>query len=369
MIDIGGAGDPVDAAVLRAPGGFLWWYVDLVTPEGDGAVLIWSYGLPFLPGYASAARRGRPELPISRPSINLAVYRRGRPVFYLLQETEPVPVDETVLTHVQRIGGCVFRRTEAGGRMTLESSLDLPLPAAGRLTGTLRMEGAGRGDAAHPAPDGQHLWTPLTGPATGELTLRMDGLPLEQVAGRAYHDRNAGRVPLHALGMYVWMWGRFPFRDRERIYYLLWPEDGTAAPRAIGIEIGADGRTTESPLEVELGRERWTFGGLWRPERITLRREGEPWLTVRHREVSDAGPFYLRLLSEGRSGDEAVAGWSELVHPARVDLARHRPFVRMRVHHPHGPNSPWLPLFSGPKEGRAARMLWSGAWPLPWRRS
>lgn len=358
MIEIGGADDPVDAGLLCAPGGFLWWYADLVTPAGDGAVVIWSYGLPFLPGYASAARRGRAELPVARPSINLAVYRQGVPVFYLLQEHPAGPVDEDALTDTQRIGGCTFRRRGGEGRCMVDAALDCALPGGGRLTGTLRIDGAARRGPAASAPNVTHLWTPLTGPAEGELDLRIDGKPLARIAGRAYHDRNGGSVPLHALGIERWMWGRFPLPDRERIYYLLWPEDGDAPPRAIGIDIDRDGRMTQRPLEVELGRERWTFGGLRRPERIVLRQDGSPWLEVRHRAVSDAGPFYLRLLSEGRIEDGASAvGWSELVHPARVDLARHRPFVRMRVHRPHASNSAWLPLFSGPREGRIARLL------------
>lgn len=359
MIQIGGADDPVDAAALRAPGGFLWWYADLVSPEGDGAVLIWSYGLPFLPGYASAARRGRPELPVSRPSINLAVYRRGAPAFYLLQEHAPAPVDEAALASVQRIGGCAFERRVGGGRCTLGAEISLTLPEGARVTGTLHVEGAARTGGGGAEVGAPHVWTPLTGPAQGELSLAVDGRPLARVAGRAYHDRNSGRVPLHDLGIHRWMWGRVPFSDRERIYYLLWPEAAGGGPLAWGIDIGADGRTARVPLEVELGRERMAFGGLMRPERIVMRHEGRPWMTVRHRAVSDAGPFYLRLLSEGRIGEdgETAAGWSELVRPARVDLARHRPFVRMRVHRAAGPNSPWLPLFTGPREGRVGRLL------------
>jgi hypothetical protein len=60
--------------VLHSPGRFTWFYVDLVDDRGRGATLIWSWGLPFLPGYAQASRAGRPELPINRPSVNLVVY-------------------------------------------------------------------------------------------------------------------------------------------------------------------------------------------------------------------------------------------------------------------------------------------------------
>lgn len=363
MIEIAGAAQAVDPGLLRAPGGFLWWYADVVTPGGDGAVLIWSYGLPFLPGYADAARRGRAQLPIGRPSVNLVVYRRGVPVFYLLQEHAPAPVDEQSLSDIQRIGGCTFRRRVDAGRCTLDAVLDCSLPGTtDRLAGTFRLSGtARRGDGASVAAS-EHLWTPLTGPCEAEVDLSVGGKPLGLIRGRGYHDRNGGRVPLHDLGIERWMWGRLPFAGHERIYYLLWPREAGREMIATGVIIGADGRTERVPLEVELGRERMTFGGLRRPERIVLRHEGREWLTVRHTVVSDAGPFYLRLLSEGFVDGETVTGWSELVHPDRVDLARHRPFVRMRVHHPAGSNSPWLPLFTGPRAGRPARLVrqWLG---------
>ena len=63
---------------MRSPGGFTWFYVDIVDDQGQGATLIWSWGLPFLPGYAAASRAGRPQLPIERPSVNLVVYGGGR---------------------------------------------------------------------------------------------------------------------------------------------------------------------------------------------------------------------------------------------------------------------------------------------------
>jgi carotenoid 1,2-hydratase len=361
VIQIGDAGWAVPAGVLRSPGGFAWWYVDLVTPAGDGAVLIWSYGLPFLPGYAGSARAGSAPMPVERPSVNLAVYRAGKPAFYLLQEHPPSPVDERRLTAVQEIGGCRFARSLDGGVCTVSAVLDCALPGTDeRLTGTVRVDGAARRPENLPPDEGApHLWTPLTGPARGSVELAVGGKPLVRMAGRAYHDRNHGRVPLHALGIARWMWGRVPLAGRERIYYLLWPENPRAAPVTVGLDVGEDGATEEVALAVELGDERREFGGLMRPERIVLKTEdGGPWLAVEHARTVDAGPFYLRLLSRGTAEDgEQALGWGELCVPARVDLPAHRPFVRMRVHHAAGGNSRWLPLFTGPREGRAARLL------------
>ena len=369
MIGIGSTRDGVPADLLRAPGGFAWWYVDVVTPEGDGVVLIWSYGLPFLPGYADGARRGRAELPGDRPSVNVVVYRRGAPVFYLLQEHPPEPVGSGDLGWEQRIGGSRFTRRVEGGRFTLEASLDCEVPGSReRLVGTVRVEGVARlpadaddgGEAA--GPGDAHVWTPLSGPARAMVALEQGGRTVAQLSGRAYHDRNTGRVPLHALGIARWAWGRVPLADRERIYYLLWPETppaSSAAPLAMGVDVMADGRTRRVELAVdEGGRERRGIGGLRWPERVVLHAGGQPWMEVRHRRLADDGPFYLRLLSEAatREGERAT-GWSEIVHPGRVDLGAHRPFVRMRVHRVGGPNSIWLPLFTGAREGRAGRLF------------
>ena len=73
LITLSSADCAPDPAVLRSPGGFTWFYVDLVDDHGRAATLIWSWGLPFLPGYAQSARTGRPRLPLQRPSVNLVV--------------------------------------------------------------------------------------------------------------------------------------------------------------------------------------------------------------------------------------------------------------------------------------------------------
>lgn len=360
MIHIGSTSREMDPALLRAPGGFAWWYADLVTPEGDGLVLIWSFGLPFLPGYAAAARRGAPQLPAARPSVNVVAYSRGVPTVYLLQEYPAAEASWPDAAGAQRIGGCRFVRTVSEGRCTLDAELDCPLPgSADRLTGSVRIEGAARispeVDAAAGAP---HLWTPLTGPAEGSAVLRIGGREVARVRGRAYHDRNGGSVPLHALGIDRWMWGRFPLAGREVVYYLLWPRGG-GAPECLGLVLRADGSTEEvAGLEVEPGPERRSYAGLRWPERITLRAGGERWLEVRHRALADVGPFYLRLLSEGTAaGGQRAVGWGELCVPDRVDLPLHRPFVRMRVHRVGEANSLWLPLFTGPRGRRVARLL------------
>jgi carotenoid 1,2-hydratase len=372
MIDIGSSRQEMHPRFLEAPGGFAWWYVDLVTPEGDGLVLIWSYGLPFLPGYAAAARRGRPQAPRGRSSLNVVLYERGLPVFYLLQEYGTERKEERgkrkeVLQLTDRGARLELERSSfesrvEGSRRVVEVKLDCAVPGTTqRLTGTVRMDGVARrgAEGAPEPPDAPHVWTPLTGPARGAARLEFGGQPLKRLEGRAYHDRNGSSVPLHELGIGHWMWGRLPFGERERIYYLLWPMDPAQPPRCLGMEIDRAGNTRLlEGLRVERQAERRTLAGLRWAERLRLFAGDRLWLELRHRVVADSGPFYLRFLSDATAPDgERATGWGELCYPDRVDRAVHRPLVRMKVHRHQGGNSLWVPLFTGPRSGRLGRLF------------
>ena len=407
MITIGSTEREMDTGCFSVPGGFAWWYLDLITPQGDGLVLIWALGLPFLPGYADSARRGSPQRPDGRPSINIVVYRDGKPDFYLLQEyggegigdrgqgvvrSPAQPVSATGDRKEERgnreqgiksearecgqlnggdgipsIGRSRFRSWTEGGRRRVEIELDCPVPGSDeRLTGTVRVDGIARrgGDGAGGTADAAHLWTPLTGPAMGEATLDLGDQPIARLRGRAYHDWNSGRVPLHSLGIDHWIWSRFPLEGRELICYLLWPRGADAASRFIVLTIEGRGLMRElTEVTVQPGRCRRGFGGIPYPEVFRLLRAGERWAEVRNATVVDNGPFYMRFQSEIVLADgERALGWTELCYPERVDRALHRPLVRMRVHQVGGPNSLWLPLFSGPRVGRLGRWfrsLWA----------
>jgi carotenoid 1,2-hydratase len=366
MIDIGSPAEEMHPRFLEAPGGFAWWYVDLVTPAGDGLVLIWSYGLPFLPGYAAAARRGRAQLPRERPSVNLALYRQRSESFYILQEYDGDARSSAPLTngggrgHL-RIGSSEFASWVENGRRRVEARLDCALPGTTeRLTGTVRLDGVARGAAGRAADASAvpHLWTPLVGPARAEADLRVGERPLARLAGRAYHDRNGGTVPLHGLGIDHWMWGRLPFGDRERIYYLLWPV-GAGEPRGIGVEVDERGEERiVDDLRVEVLARRRNYLGLAWAERLRLWEGSSLWLDVAHSRPLDNGPFYIRYRATATAADgERASAFGEICYPDEVDRTVHRHFVRMRVHDADGGNSAMLPFFAGQREGRARRLV------------
>lgn len=380
LIELSSAASPPDPAVLHSPGGFTWFYVDLVDDQGRddqgrGATVIWSWGLPFLPGYARAARAGCPELPIDRPSVNIVVYGDGRERFYLLSE---LPSDQCSWGddgRSWRLGDCSFTWADtpdgAGGSVrTLQGTLDLALPTGGRATGELWLTGALRrenpaalvADAATDAAtecttECTHIWTPMMAASRGGLRLNTPSGEF-LVDGRGYHDRNSSARPLHDLGIQSWWWGRVALPGRDLIFYRLTPSAPDGAPRDIVVELAADGscRAREDAGLRVGGLRRSPWGLRWPASAVFDDPDGRP-VRVEVTSLLDNGPFYQRYLLRGRCGDEEGHGIGEHLVPDRVDTDLLRPLVRMRVHRAAGPNSMWLPLFSGDSDGRWSRLL------------
>lgn len=352
---------PLDPGLLDAPGGFCWWYLDHVDEAGNGLVLIWSFGLPFLPGYLAAARAGHPEPAGLRPSLNLALYEDGKPSFYLLQEYPPDQVRWD--GDAWRFGDSQLRLQAEGDRRRLTVDLDCPIPGSGdRLQGRIDVEGA-RTRFAPDAPGRSetHEWSPVVGPSRLEADLRI-GETAHRRSGWAYHDRNGGTLPFDRLGIDRWTWGRWASHEGTRIYYVLWTDADDGEPTAWGVDLAPDGRATfKQGLEVSLEpAARARYGMLHNPKMV-LHDAGTPWLEVTTRRIVDDGPFYLRTYVE-RGADGAI-GMGEWVAPDRIDKDWQRPLVRMRVHRTGGGNSMWLPLFSGPVRGRIKRLMGLGGRP------
>jgi carotenoid 1,2-hydratase len=365
VIRLGSPNRAPDPAVLHSPGGFTWFYVDLVDDQGRGATVIWSWGLPFLPGYAQAARAGRPEVPIGRPSVNVVVYGGGRERFYLLSELPPEECEWGADGRSWRLGGCSFTWTDTAGEgpgptRMLHGILDLALPTGGRVTGELQVSGALRCDlpgGGTSDSESTHLWTPMLAASRGVLELNTPGGAL-RIEGRAYHDRNSATRPLQELGIQSWWWGRLALPGRDLIFYRLTPSAAGSAPRDLVVEIAADGSCrVRDEAGLQVGRLRRSTWGLRRPTGAAFPDPDGCPVQVDISAVLDNGPFYQRYLLRGRCGADEGYGVGENLVPDRVDTDLLRPLVRMRVHRADGPNSMWLPLFSGDSDGRVRRLL------------
>ncbi|MEO1268371.1 MAG: hypothetical protein AAFX99_09745 [Myxococcota bacterium] len=362
---------PMPRALLDAPGGFAWWYLEMLDAQQNGLVLIWAFGLPFIPGYTSDARKGTPQRPIDRPCLVLSLYEKGRPSFYTFHEFAP---EEASWDGANRwtFGDTVIERQDVGDQRIVTAHLNCPVVSCqAPIQGTIQVSGVipvppKRAEAEPP----EHIWTPLAYPARGHAVLQLEDQPPWVMEGPAYHDRNGSHKGLHALGIQTWLWGHASLDDQERVVYLLWPE-GSRTPQVLGFEIDLQGQLTERhDLTAWLSPQRRTSFGMPTWDRLEVRDGYGTWLAMRMDQTLDHGPFYLRYTTTVENGHD-LPGTAEIIVPERIDLMRHRFMVKMRVAQPDH-NSFWLPLFQGPRRGRVQRLvrqLWQPLFENPRSRS
>lgn len=356
MIGLSSPEDTIEPRLSDAPGGFFWWYLDLVDPHGDGLVLIWSQNLPFLPDVAYGLRNGDRPLPRAHPSINVVVHQAGRPTFYALQQHEAGDWSWDPAGRTWQIGGSTLRfAVGPDGAAVLTAALDCPIPATGdRLRGTVRVTGQRRLPGETVRRTSPHLWCPLMTATTGTASLSW-GSGSAELSGRAYFDRNESDTALPHLGIDRWWWGRIPLPGRELIYYRV---DGQEGRREMVLEVREDGssRLAEAP-DIQLGPLRRGVYGLRYPREITFRDPDGQGVTAAVQHVVEDGPFYQRFVVAAEAGAERATGVAELVVPDRIALPGFRPLVEMRVYRVGDRNSMWLPLFTGGRPGRVGRLL------------
>jgi carotenoid 1,2-hydratase len=340
------------ANIMQKRGGFAWWYLDLVTSEGDALVFIWSFGLPFLP-YGARVE------PAARPAVSLALYRHDRPALYLLQE---LSADRATFVDGRgracwRFADSVITVCQRGDEVALSADLALAIPASrSRLVGRIRARGAAWSRRGSTPPAGAHTWSPIFAAAHGEADLHHQG-ECFALSGRAYLDGNASALPLDALGIRDWRWGRVALGTRDLVYYALRPEEGDGSVELAAVVENGRVRSLENARFEWLAPARSMMGV---PHDRGLRLIGAGIdVTVRSRAIVDDAPFYLRALTSGRCARTGASGHgvAEVVLPGRLGIGWQQPFVRMRSHKLGGANSMWLPLFSGPRRGRVRRLV------------
>lgn len=335
--------------IVRTAGGFLWWYADLRTPSGDGLVVIWSLGLPFLPGSRSK------RLPAERPAVSVAHYASGKQQLYLLQDYPSDEADIDPLTGCARIGHSTYQISAVGDELLLEIELDEPIPSSDeRLHARIRVTGPATALEPSATGDDVHVWAPKTVHAQGSATLSYAG-QVHKLRGSAYVDSNVSKTPLPSQGITSWQWGRVSFPDYTLVYYEVEEADGA---RQRYLHRQSSGRPLERvSARISFSQFERGFYGLSVPRLVTI---GGPDVLILGETVRllEDGPFYVRGLVRAEDANGQVGfGFCETVVPSKIDVAWQRPLVKMRTHQVGGLNSVFLPLFSGPRQGRTDRLL------------
>lgn len=281
MIALVPEGDPTWRRAIAAPGGYAWWYVDALTDEGDGLVCILFLGSVFSPLYAARCRRGERAMPLEHCAVNLALYRRGKRIAFVMSE---YPRAASADPEQLAIGATTMRA--AGGATTITLA-ERTMPGHGRLYGTIRIEPLAppwpeyriAGDAAG------HAWRVLAPRARIRAEIGSHRFALD---AEGYFDHNAGAGRLEA-SFASWSWARVARPDGLTILYQLADRAGGRRAFRFDERPGGAVEVSEGEAAPATGERslRWgmklprAFGprGGWRLE------PGEP---------IDVAPFYAR---------------------------------------------------------------------------
>jgi carotenoid 1,2-hydratase len=232
-----------------SPNGYRWWYLDVVSDDGEHALtLIVFVGCVFSPFYFAARARGATR-PQAHPAWNVALYGPRGQRGWVLTERDAAALHagrDHFLLGPNRLG---WEGDDLVARFD-ERTAPLGFP----LRGAVRLHAGQRFD--HPValdPAGRHHWRAVAPFARAEVTLDEPRLAF---SGSAYHDMNWGEEPLEAA-FRSWDWSRAEVPDGAVVLYDSVLRGGGERPLAL--RFGQDGTVApvEVPRAVPLPRTAW----------------------------------------------------------------------------------------------------------------
>lgn len=303
--------DPDRFFGFTAAGSQEWWYFDAVSHDGQDALVVIFYAtLPFDPDYGVGSLRhlANPDKhaaprPLDHCAVGFSWYREGKTLAYALNAFRAGDFTHQADPFSVSVAGNRLERREDGyhlrldtpavdGRRTIEADLWFQ-PASATRSFEINL-----GDEARP-----HHWILAAADCQvkGNVTLRGRSITRLEFLGRGYHDHNAGAEEL-SIAMKRWRWGRVHCGPWTSVYYQSQPHD--AAEQSLMIHC-LEGEPVEllSGAELQVDPQDWarsTFGIAHERELLLRSKSSQSAVSIarRHRHLVDAGPFYLRWVSD-----------------------------------------------------------------------
>ncbi len=317
---------PAPAAAVPAPfrfdrplarDGYVWWYVDALSDNGQHALTIIALlGTVFSPYYARARRRG-PADPLEYCALNVALYgAAGRR--WSMTERDAAAVRRSPAR--LEIGPSSL--TWDGARLCYDID-ELTAPWPRRLRGRVTVEPFALGVARYALDAAAlHHWQPIAPRARLRVEFRSPRVGWE---GDAYLDCNEGQRPLGA-DFARWTWCRATAGATTTVFYDVETRAGAARGLALEFDAAAVARPIDAPPMAALPRTLW---GIRRATRC------DPATRPAVLETLEDGPFYARSLlaktlhgrtvravHESLSLDRFDSRWVQLLLPVRMPRRR-----------------------------------------------
>jgi carotenoid 1,2-hydratase len=284
-----------------APGGYLWWYVDALSDDGQhGLSIIAFVGSVFSPYYAWA-RRQRTADPENHCALNVALYgRAGRR--WTMTERGRSWVQRSAREFV--VGPS---RVQWDGQCLRFDIDEIAVPLPQRVRGQVRV---------HPQAlcrfvsgldaEQRHRWGPIAPCARVEVELQH---PQARWSGHAYLDSNEGDEPVDR-GFREWDWSRTVLADGSTaVIYDVRTQQGN--DRVIAQRFAPDGSSAafEPPPRQGLPRSLWRLPRTMRTEAGTQ---------ARVVQTLEDTPFYVRSVLASSLLGEAVTSVHETLDLRRL---------------------------------------------------
>jgi carotenoid 1,2-hydratase len=336
---------------LDDPGSYEWWYFDAEDEaQGISIVFIWFAGFPFSPYYInhyeawkSSARQDRPH-PGNYAGFSFQLYENGQEVVNFIKEGRDGLFDSVFPEIGARFEENSFFYDSSKDEYNL--TVDFFFPARRkRVRGSFSFRPLHRFDFRLDndglAVSGHRLQWLLSVPKAdvkGEILI--DGLSGARrdirFQGSGYHDHNLGTTPMYE-SIDRWYWGRAFSGRYDLVYYVIFLRGSSSVPLAVMLLNDNESGLQTVLEDVRISEEHFTRG-LFAPShgKTLCLREGGVSVEVRHQDVLDAGPFYLRYASrlsidvDGYRKDE-VRGISEFLNPVALQSRSMRFFTSSRI--------------------------------------
>lgn len=301
-------GDLSDRLDFRTPvtrDGYVWWYIDGMSDDGNyGLAIIAFIGSVFSPYYAWARRRS-PADPENFIALNMALYGKGPHRWCMTERGRgALDRDRTML----QIGPSALH-LEGDSLVIRIDETTVPLPRA--LKGEVRV---------HPEAltaktfdldaDGRHRWSPIAPRCRLEVAMESPSLRWN---GGGYLDRNQGTRPLEDDFSY-WDWSCARVNDDNLILYdTTWrhrDENSRRNGRSLGFLVDRHGQA----LAIETPPRRPLPANNWQVPRNT-QSDGE----ARVVDTLEDTPFYSRSVIETHLMGKTVTAMHESLSLDRFD--------------------------------------------------
>jgi carotenoid 1,2-hydratase len=289
-------------------GGYVWWYVDALSDDGEAALTIIAFvGSVFSPYYAATRQWGDGD-PLQHCALNVALY--GRRKRWAMTERTRADVERTASTFA--IGPSAI--TWDGSALTIAiNEVAFPLPS--RIRGTVRVTPGTIGTEVIALDgDAKHFWQPIAPRGRIDVTLES---PEQRWTGDSYLDCNFGCEPLEKT-FKSWNWSRAHVPGGTDILYDLERRDGTTLSLARQFREDCKPSTVATAPVARLPFTKW------RVQRDTRADAGAIPRVIKTLEDT---PFYARSLIETTLDGSKITAMHESLSLDRLA----NPLVRLML--------------------------------------